>query len=244
MKYPCFRLSQGRTALANHKDERSPSLASVPPELRNAQGELDADDVEDLLREVTRKINTSQAQKLKTKGISLDQVEGMLALQLHAVLVDLPATCLTDPDFWRFVSVELVRDFVFWRDGVDCSYASFGLSSSRRIPDCVPLRMFNRAHIARLIDPNDANRQIEIVKAGGADFWQSHVLRVQNRFDPRIVSSLVTAMGSSRLSNVQELRDVAKDIRRLRANVILELQTDRQLERSIKASISAQVSEK
>lgn len=244
MKYPCFRLSQGRTALANHKDDRNPTLGSVAPELRNADGDLDADEVEDLLREVKKKVSSSQAQKLKTRGVSPDQVEGMLALELHSSLMSLPATCLTDPDFWRYISVEVVRDFVFWRDGVDCSYASFGLSSSRRIPDCVPLRMFNRAHLARLIDPQDLDRQIQIVKAGGADFWQSHVLRVQNRFDPRIVLSLVVALETSALENVQDLRDVAKDIRRLRANVILELQTEKELERSIKSAVSSQGAKK
>lgn len=240
MKYPCFRLSQGRTALANYKDDRNPTLGSVQPELRNAEGDLDSDEVEDLLREVKRKINASQAQQLKTKGVSSDQVEGMLALELYSSLVSFPPTCLTDPDFWRYVSVEVVRDFVFWRDGLDCSYASFGLSSSRRIPDCVPLRMFNRAHIAHLIHPQDPGGRIQVVKAGGADFWQSHVLRVQNRFDPRIVSALVVALETSALANVQELRDVAKGIRRLRANVILELQTDGELARSIKSAISSQ----
>lgn len=240
MKYPCFRLSQGKTALANLKDDRSLAFGSVTPELRNSEGDLDTDEVEDLLREVKRKVNANHAQELKTKGVSPDQVEGMLALELYSLMVALPSTCLTDPDFWRYISVEVVRDFIFWRDGADCSYASFGLSSSRRIPDCVPLRMFNRAHIAQLIDPQDPDVQTQIVQAGGADFWQSHVLRVQNRFDPRLVSTLVVALETSALKNVQDLRDVAKDIRRLRANVILELQTDSELSQSIKSVISSQ----
>lgn len=233
MKYPCFRLSQGRTALANHKDERGSTFAAVAPELRMAEGDLDSDEVEDLLREVARKVNPSQASRLKTKGVTQDQVEGILSINLYETLSDFPAGTLTDPDFWRYLAVEVVRDFVWWRDGRDCSYASFGLSSSRRIPDCVPLRMFNRAHIAEAVAEKVSIPRMEIVKAGGADFWQSHVLRVQNRFDPRIVASLVDSLESEQIANVQELRDVAKDIRRLRANVVLELQPDKDLRRSI-----------
>lgn len=240
MKYPCFRLSQGRTALANHKDQAGSTLSAVSPEQRNAEGDLDNDEVEDLLRDLTRRINANQANRVKSKGVSQDQVEGILALDLYRTLAPLPAQCLADPDFWRFVSVELVRDFVFWRDGEDCSYASFGLSSARRIPDCVPLRMFNRAHIANSVASESEMMASDVVTAGGADFWQSHVLRVQNRFDPRLVAQLVIGLESGDISNVQELREIAKDIRRLRANVVLELQDDPVKNESLQMIVDSQ----
>ena len=51
MKYPSFRLSQGRTALANHKDSVDTIFATVAPEWRSVDGDLDEDDLEEILRE-------------------------------------------------------------------------------------------------------------------------------------------------------------------------------------------------
>lgn len=230
MKYPCFRISGGRTALANRKDESGSPFALVPAEYRSVDSDLDDDEAQDALKEMGRIISPGKANSLKSEGLSRDQVEGLLALELHRHLVDFPPEALGDPDFWRYVSVDTVRDFVFWRDGVDCSYASFGLSSARRIPDCVPLRMFNRAHIAKAIGNRIQMKDTEVVIVGGADFWQSHVLRVQNRFDPQVVAELVHAQATGTIPNVQVLREAAKDIRRRRANLVLELQSREDVE--------------
>jgi hypothetical protein len=237
MMYPCFRLSQGRTALANHKDSVDSLFAEVAPEWRTAEGDLDQDDVQDILRELSKEVSVSAADRLRASKKSQDQVEGLLSLNLYDAVAELPAKAVTDPDFWRFVSVEVLRDFVYWRDGAECSQASFGLAAARRIPDCVPLRMFNRAHLARAVSEAGAYSDAEVCTAGGADFWQSHVLRVQNRFDPRLVGELVVATSTGDIENVQVLREVAKDVRRLRANFVLELQPDRALATAIRSII-------
>jgi len=231
VKYPCFRLSQGRTALANHKDDGDNPFAAVAPEYRSASGELDADDIDEILGDIRRSAGLEQADELRSSGMTPDQVEGKVGFDLYSSFLEFPPEALGDPDFWRYIAVEVLRDFVFWRDGDDCSLASFGLASSRRIPDCVPLRMFNRAHIASSTEALE--EQARIGMAGGADFWQSHVLRVQNRYDPRITQDLAAAMNSGAIPNVQVLRQVAKDIRRLRANLILELQDDQTLDATL-----------
>lgn len=237
MKYPCFRLSQGRTALANHKDDGDNPFASVAPEYRLASGDLDSDDIDEILRDIRRGAGLDKANELRSSGLTADQVEGNVGVDLYPSIMEFPPEALGDPDFWRYIAVEVIRDFVFWRDGDDCSLASFGLSSARRIPDCVPLRMFNRAHIASETARDDSGEQSRIAMAGGADFWQSHVLRVQNRYDPRIAQDLATAMYSGEIPNVQVLRQIAKDIRRLRANLILELQQDQTLDATMAAII-------
>ncbi len=244
MKYPSFRLSQGRTALANHKDSVDTIFAAVAPEWRSVEGDLDEDDLVEILRELGNAVSPSAAARHKATKSTPDQVEGLLSLDLYDSLSDLPARVLTDPDFWRYVAVEVVRDFVFWRDGAGCSQASFGLSAARRIPDCVPLRMFNRAHLARSISTMGHYSDAQVCTAGGADFWQSHVLRVQNRFDSRLIGALVDADVSGRMGNVQVLREVAKDVRRLRANFVLELQPDSVLASSVESIIKEQASPK
>ena len=150
-------------------------------------------DVEAACSSLVDRVSVAEAKRLAEKR-SPDQVEGELSLALYETLRPLPPQALADPDFWRFVAVEMIRDFVYWRDGENCSHASFGLRSERRIPDCVPLRMFNRAHLVAKISGDGGMTGVDIATSGGADFWQSHVLRVQNRFDPRVVRLLVEAM--------------------------------------------------
>lgn len=233
MKYPCYRLSQGRAALSQHKSARSSGTAATP-EWRACSGDLAEDEVEDLLRLTARKVNSRTAKSLQDEGMSPDQVEGLLALDLYEMVADLAPQALADPDFWRYVAVETVREFVYWRDGSNCSQASFGLSSARRIPDCVPLRMFNRALLATRIEEDGGPAAHVTCTAGGTDMWQSHVFRVQNRFDPRIVHELVLADQSGAIPNVTIMREVAKDIRQARANLVLELQQTPQLRHTLK----------
>jgi len=224
VKYPCFRLSQGRTALANHKDSAGTSFNSISPELRTAEGSLDTADLDRILRDVAQEASLARCEALKASGLTRDQVEGTVGSKLYPHLLSLPPQALSDPDFWRYVAVEILREFVFWRDGVNCSLASFGLASARRIPDCVPLRMFNRAHIAHRATDGDPLRAGLLASSAGADFWQSHILRVQSRYDPRVARELAEKMDDGSLPDVQALRQIAKEIRRLRANLVLELQ--------------------
>jgi hypothetical protein len=235
MKYPVYRLSQGRTALANHKDQRQTRLNSIAPELRAADGDFDADDLEDLFAHLRKACTPQVAEKLRAKGLQADAIEGQLSITMYRYLLGLPAKVLGDPDFWRYLAVEVTREFVFWRDGEDCSQASFGLGSARRIPDCVPLRMFNRAHLAHAIEALTGDMTSEeIVISGGADFWQSHIFRVQNRYDPRIVRLLLNGVRSGAISNVGALRQVAKDIRQARANIVLELQDGAEVAQTVR----------
>jgi hypothetical protein len=239
MKYSCYRLSQGRAALSQYKGARS-SGGAIAPELRNADGDLVEEEAEDLLRLASRAASPRAAKALSGDGWSPDQVEGLLGLELFGLLSEFPSQALSDPDFWRYVAVETLREFVYWRDGANCSQASFGLSSARRIPDCVPLRMFNRALLATRIEDAGGPEAKVTCTAGGADMWQSHVLRVQNRFDSRIVQDLVLADQSGEIPNVAVMREVAKDVRQVRANVVLELQPDRILSATIKGILDAQ----
>ncbi len=234
MKYPCFRISQGLTALANYSESKS--SVRVDPEMRVVKGASAHTEVEVALSLLADRVTVARAQKLSSNR-SHDKVEGVLSLALYESLRDVPPQALGDPGFWRFVAVETVREFVYWRDGEDCSLASFGLKSERRIPDCVPLRMFNRAHLALKIAGDDGMTDVQIATTGGADFWQSHVLRVQNRFDPRIVGLLALAMADKSIPNVGVLREVAKEIRQIRSNVVLELIEADRLAQILKESL-------
>jgi hypothetical protein len=234
MKYPCFRISQGLTALANYSE--SNNSIRVDPEMRVVQGESAHTEVEVALSLLADQVTVDEAERLSSAQTH-DQVEGVLSLALYQSLRDISPQALGDPGFWRFVAVDTLRGFVYWRDGENCSHASFGLKSERRIPDCVPLRMFNRAHLALRIAGNLGTTDVQVATTGGADFWQSHVLRVQNRFDPRIVGFLAGAMADGSIPNVGVLREVAKEVRQIRSNVVLELIEEDRLARVLKESM-------
>jgi hypothetical protein len=193
------------------------------PEWRTCEVESDDVDFEELLRELRMEASVKNAQKLSDQKLSPDEVEGILAIKLHTILSELPAIVLTDPDFWRYVAVNELSEFVFWRDGSNCSQASFGLESARRIPDCVPLRMFNRIHIIKTSSIGVSDEKLQrLAISGGADFWQSHVFRVYNRFDARLVLQLLEIKDEYQFSAAGGMRIVPKEIRKVRANLLIE----------------------
>ena len=237
MKYPCYQLAQGRQVIANYKAQGK-FLKSIPqPENRTVVTESSEVDFEEILRMLSKRLSVAEAEKLRQTGLTDDQVEGYLAITLHSEFSDFPPQALADPDFWRYVSVEFFRDFIYWRDGENCSQASFGLDMKRRIPNCVPLRMFNRAHIANRIIENGSSLKLEeICTAAGADFWQSHVFRAYHRFDLKIVEELVLAS----LKNKNDvLREVAKTVRQFRANYNFQFRQEYRIEEMIQLGIEA-----
>jgi hypothetical protein len=225
MRYPCYRVAQGRQLLAAMRGDTLRAGPKAQPEMRLVKHTAAEDDVgiERILEEARDILLVHQAKRLRDGGLDKDEVEGMLAVALHGVMSELPPQVLGDPDFWRYVSLGMAPDFVAWRDGENCSPASYGLQSGLRIPDCVPLRMFNRAHIGQQVSSILSTDVAEACRLGGADFWQSHVLRVQNRFDSRVVAALIAAMQDGRLPRAEEMRLAAKKIRQERSNLVLEL---------------------
>lgn len=237
MKYPCYQIAQGRQVIANHKSEGKFLKAILQPENRTVVIESSEVDFDEILRMLSRRLSVAEAEKLRASGLTDDQVEGYLAITLHSEFSDFPPQALADPDFWRYVSIEFFRDFIYWRDGENCSQASFGLDTKRRIPNCVPLRMFNRAHIANRIIENGSSLELEeICKAAGADFWQSHVFRAYHRFDLEIVEEFVLA---SRENKNDVLREVAKTVRQFRANYNFQFRQENRIEEMIQLGIES-----
>jgi hypothetical protein len=237
MKYPCYGLAHGRQVIANYKAQGK-FLKSVPqPENRSTVNESPEIELDEILRMLSKQLSVAKAEELKNTGMTDDQVEGLFAIALHSELNDFPPQTLADPDFWRYVAVEFFRDFIFWRDGENCSQASFGLNGMRRIPDCVPLRMFNRAHIANRIINNGSTLKLEdICLAGGTDFWQSHVFRAYHRFDLKIVEELILA--SMKTQN-DVVREVAKTVKQFRANYDFHFRQEKHVEEMFKLGIDS-----
>lgn len=241
MKYPCYQVSQGRQVIANSKFQANVLKLVPQPDQRKVLIESPDIDIEEVLRILSRRLSVIEAEKLRKQGLTRDQVEGKFAIALHLEFSDFPSQALADPDFWRYVAIEFFRDFIYWRDGEHCTQNSFGLDSIRRIPDCVPLRMFNRVQIAKkVIEVGSSLALEEICLAAGTDFWQSHVFRVHNKFDPKVVKALVEA---SRNNRNEVLREVAKIVRQIRANYNFQIrqieQVDEMIQRAVDSGLQA-----
>lgn len=155
-----------------------------------------------------------------------DAVEGKLAAILHCELATLPASVLTDRDFWRFCSAWLY-DFIEWRQSTsstDNLLTYFGGSSESLGRDCVAHRMFDRGHIARAAaEAVDENEELYgLAEIGAADVWKSHILRVAHGNAPLVVREMLLNVRSGNLPT-SDIRPFVKNLRRVRANVIFEV---------------------
>ncbi len=213
--------------------------------LRRQSGELGVDDspefeeegasgdetllpaINDLADRITDLYQSSKARF--TSGIARDRFEGSLAIQLHEVLSAFPARVLTDDDFWRYLSVRGLYEFIAWRDGQSSAspaLASFGANGPRVNYDCVPFRMFVRADIATIVAEAgsheiDAMDAMDMSSIAGTDLWRSHILRSQSSFSPNYVRLLLEHHERGVLP-AAVVRDLAKRVKRVRSNVLIE----------------------
>lgn len=156
---------------------------------------------------------------------SRDEVEGVLSAQLHEGLKPLPAEVLTDKDFWRYCAAYLY-DFVIWRQPAQTTtalYPYFGIASDSLGTECVPQRMFNRAHITRAGSEASGDDDLyALAKFGAADVWKSHILRTRNSYAPAVVHEILTDVLGGKLPT-DPVRLLAKNLKRVRSNVLFEV---------------------
>lgn len=180
--------------------------------------------VNDLADRITDLYQSSKARF--TSGLARDRFEGSLSVQLHERLSEFPARVLTDDDFWRYLAVRGLYEFISWRDGQSTgspALASFGANGPRVNYDCVPFRMFVRADIASLVasaGPQGLDA-MDISSVAGTDLWRSHILRSQSSFSADYVRLLLEHHERGVLP-AHVVRDLAKRVKRVRSNVLIE----------------------
>ena len=217
MQYPTISLHAYQRFINEYR-QNSP-LRDKPEGVLRGQGEEPLNRIRaELLRIVDewkksiKKIGESSAKK--------EELEGELSSQLFRILETLPVTMLTDSDFWRFLSSEYFFEFTLWRDGENCALASFGASSATVNFDCVPFRMFNRGLIAFTIS-EDIN-ELDYAHIPGTDLWRSHILRVLTSYSSSMSQAILDEFKAGNLPTAV-VRDVAKSLRKSRANVVFEV---------------------
>ena len=217
MQYPTVSLHSYQRFINEYR-QNSP-LRDKPEGVLRGQGEEPLNRIRaELLRIVDewkksiKKIGDSSAKK--------EELAAELSSQLFRILETLPVTMLTDSDFWRFLSSEYFFEFTLWRDGENCALASFGASSATVNFDCVPFRMFNRGLIAFTIS-EDIN-ELDYAHIPGTDLWRSHILRVLTSYSSSMSQAILDEYKLGNLPTAV-VRDVAKSLRKSRANVVFEV---------------------
>jgi len=217
MQYPTVSLHAFQRFIIEFR-ENSP-LIDKPEGVLRGQGEQPVNRIRPELLRILDEWKKS-IKKIGDSPTKKEELEAELSSELFVVLETLPVSVLTDSDFWRYLSSEYFFDFTLWRDGANCALASFGASSSSVNFDCVPFRMFNRGLIAYAIseDIND----LDYAHIPGTDLWRSHIMRVLTSYSPAMSQAILDEFKAGNLPTAV-IRDVAKSLRKHRANIVFEV---------------------
>jgi hypothetical protein len=104
------------------------------------------------------------------------EFDAFAAESLHRLL-QIPAYVAASREFWRYVNVGLLWEFVSWRhfDAKEDTVAKVNYGNGKR-RYCLASRLWFRGEVGCDMDRED---RYELVRRGGTDFWSSGLTRVQ-----------------------------------------------------------------
>jgi hypothetical protein len=184
------------------------------------------DDIEPVLPHLARKlyeIKSRYPERLRRNDPNGGKFEAEACAEIHQALPFDPQM-LADREWWTWLAVFRFRELVDWRHGSGtgrAAPANFGIGKPS---DNLLYRMWLRAdagYDAERADP------YELARVGDQDFWRSHIIRQGYGRCREFVKALVLyqfpddAEGRPTLTT-QEIRELAKRLRRMHANVVFE----------------------
>lgn len=223
MTYPVVFRSDV-TAYINGRGDGHMSSLDLKVSYRDSPGDDWVEHVDQTLDLVISDWREEDLTKFKSDQ-KRDELEGRLSVNLYEALSEMPATILTDRDFWRYAACYLY-EFILWRqttEKVTAQLPYFGAASNGLGRECVPHRMFDRAYVAQVGGrAAKAADPFEMARFGAADVWKSHILRVANGNAPIVVHELLVDVKGGKLKT-ELVRPFVKNLRRVRANVLFEI---------------------
>lgn len=184
------------------------------------------DDVERILPDLANslyEIKAGYPQKLRHRDPAGGDFEARACVEIHRALPFDPSM-LADYEWWTWLAVFRFRELVDWRHGSEttgAAPANFGIGNGG---ENLLYRMWLRADAG--YDPRRAD-PYELARRGDQDFWRSHIFRQGYGRCRQLVRALVVyqfpdeAAGSPTLK-IDEIRELAKRLRRMHANVVFE----------------------
>jgi hypothetical protein len=185
------------------------------------------------LRAKLMKLRKKYPQKLRAKDPQGGKFESEACAALHACLADVDRRALADHDFWTWLAVDYLADVLEWRFGAEgrpAQPANYGIGTRTE-------NMFFRLWLRADLGKADGADPYELAKFGDQDLWRSHLLRQGYANARSIVRALLKLQAgklmkgnkpAKKLAGGDEpegVRMLAKRLRRMRANVVLEYLT-------------------
>jgi hypothetical protein len=157
---------------------------------------------------------------------SANEFEASAARLVHST-VPFRAEPLADPGFWTWLAIVHFRDVVEWRyrygkDGKEAQFANYGIGSKN---ENFLYRLWLRAD---LVLDDEAKDRYHLSDSGQVDFYRSHLFRQGYANAHAFARALLRYQypnrdpSEPRLKTL-EIRDLVKRLRRLRANLFVEL---------------------
>jgi hypothetical protein len=177
-----------------------------------------------------RKLQKSFPSKLRERDQEGGRFEQQACVIVHRRLAECDRAVLADLEFWIWLAVIQFADIVEWRFGGAGRHvkpANYGIGQRTE-------NLFFRLWLrAELVKDGKAKDPYHLARTGDQDLWRSHILR-QAYGNVRLVAKALLRLQAGQLAakklTVEGVRELAKRLRRLHANVVFEFLTSGQAE--------------
>lgn len=161
--------------------------------------------------------------KLKRRDRAGGAFERQAAEHVHQAMLLMSNDVKGNPEFWIWLAVAKFAKIVEWRFGADDRQARAENYGVGKPAENLLYRLWLRGDIGYLPGHQDP---YELVREGDQDLWRSHIIR-QGYGNGRAVVHALLRLQAGKLGrkqlDVDGIRELAKRLRRIRANVIVEL---------------------
>lgn len=168
--------------------------------------------------------------KLRERDQEGGRFEQLACEIVHRCLACCGPDVLADFDLWTWIAVVQLADVVEWRFGVEGRHAKPENYGIGKRSENLFFRLWLRAE---LVTDNKAKDPYHLAKTGDQDLWRSHILR-QGYSNARLVTTALLRLQAGQLTakrlTVEGIRELAKRLRRMRANVFFEFLSAAQAE--------------
>ena len=209
----------GKTYIEETRRGNNPTLDKIIH--TRGKGDLYPEKCIKELREDLIKLKAKYPAEIKQRDEKGGDFEAEACSLVHKHLTYSPAV-FADHDFWLWMTLKYFIDIIEWRHGGqdrEAALANYGFGNRS---ENLIFRMWLRADIGYEKNSNDP---YELAKRGNQDFWRSHILRQSYGNVRKLAKSLIKFQcldNGSYALKTKEIRELAKIIKRLRANIMFE----------------------
>lgn len=225
MRYKSMDSGNAQRFLQLRRENNEPPLDSFV-ETKGAGADYPLDGIERLRAELME-LKAKYPEELKQRDEKGGKFEADACAIVHCCLQFNPQV-FADAGFWTWLAVDQFSTIIEWRHGGTdrvAALANYGIGN--RTENLI-YRMWLRADLVR--DPL-AEDPYWLAKRGDQDLWRSHILRQSYASVRDLAKTFISfqCMQNGNRLSTEGIRELAKRIKRLRANIMFEFLTTGQL---------------